>query len=143
MSTPMRALATSMASQYSYVWANLFNMSESLKQAGSRIKIQYWEGAGSSLQNAGVYARLVADYLAAGSGSVNTYCRDAFYWIDDNWEGGAPPGVTMPAILSAMVTAEYEELQQFIGIVDAYRVALWNEWFNVEYYAALARGFKR
>jgi len=51
--------------------------------------------------------------------------------------------VTMPAILSAMVGAEYEELQQFIGIVDAYRVALWNEWFNIEYYAALARGFKQ
>jgi len=49
--------------------------------------------------------------------------------------------VDMPSILSAMLAAEYEELQEFIGIVDAYRVALWNQWFNAEYYAALARGF--
>lgn len=56
---------------------------------------------------------------------------------------GVPAEVDMDAILTAMITAEYEQLQSFIGIVDAYRVALWDEWFNTEYYAALARGFKR
>jgi len=54
---------------------------------------------------------------------------------------GEPAEVTMDSILSAMITASYEQLQTFIGIEDAYRVALWNEWFNVEYYASLARGF--
>jgi len=49
--------------------------------------------------------------------------------------------VTMDTILSAMITADFDELQQFIGIVDAYRVSLWNEPFNAEFYAALARGF--
>jgi len=49
--------------------------------------------------------------------------------------------ITMDAILSAMITADFDELQQFIGIVDAYRVSLWNEPFNAEFYAALARGF--
>jgi len=54
----------------------------------------------------------------------------------------APPSeVTMDNILSAMITADFEDLQKFIGIVDAYRVALWNEPFNAEFYAALARGF--
>jgi hypothetical protein len=52
--------------------------------------------------------------------------------------GGA---TDMDAILSAMVTAKFEQLQEFVGIEDAYRVALWNAPFNVEYYAALARGF--
>ncbi len=49
--------------------------------------------------------------------------------------------VTMALILSAMITADFTELQTFIGLVDAYRVSLWNEPFNAEYYAALARGF--
>lgn len=56
----------------------------------------------------------------------------------------APPAdVTMDAILSAMITANFDQLQNFVGIEDAYRVSLWNEPFNVDYYAALARGFMR
>lgn len=54
----------------------------------------------------------------------------------------APAGeVTMDDILTAMISANFGNLQTFIGIVDAYRVALWNEPFNAEFYAALARGF--
>ena len=49
--------------------------------------------------------------------------------------------ITMDAILSAMVTATPDELQYFIGLVDAYRQSLWNRPFNREYFAALARGF--
>lgn len=52
-----------------------------------------------------------------------------------------PDELTMDAILSVMITADFEDLQKFVGIVDAYRVALWNEPFNVDFYAALARGF--
>lgn len=49
--------------------------------------------------------------------------------------------IGMDDILSAMITATDEEYQYFIGLVDAYRVALWNKPFNAEFYAALARGF--
>jgi len=52
-----------------------------------------------------------------------------------------PSEVTMDAVLSAMITADFDELQKFIGIVDAYRVSLWNKPFNVDFYAALTRGF--
>ncbi len=54
-----------------------------------------------------------------------------------------PPAadVSMDAILSAMITASLDEYTEFIGLVDAYRVGLWNKPFNSEYYAALARGF--
>jgi len=47
----------------------------------------------------------------------------------------------MDAILTAMITADFSQLQKFTGLSDAYRVALWNEPFNAEFYAALARGF--
>ena len=57
----------------------------------------------------------------------------------DEMSGGE---VTMSAILEAMLAAEYEEFQDFIGYIDGYRVALMDKWFNADYYAALARGFK-
>lgn len=47
----------------------------------------------------------------------------------------------MDSILNAMLGATFAQLQQFIGIEDAYRVALWNAPFNADFYAALARGF--
>lgn len=49
--------------------------------------------------------------------------------------------LTMDAILSVMITASEAEYRTFIGLVDAYRVGLWNKPFNAEYFAALARGF--
>lgn len=65
--------------------------------------------------------------------------HDALLWINTNWPSGAE--VTMDMILSAMVTASYDQLTMFVGISDAYRVAIWNQPFNAEFYAALARGF--
>lgn len=59
----------------------------------------------------------------------------------DELEAAEPPEVDMDAILSAMLAATAEQIPYFIGIVDAYRVSLWNKPFNSEFYAALARGF--
>jgi len=56
-------------------------------------------------------------------------------------EGAAPPAITMDAIISVMLSATEDEYRSFIGLVDAYRVGLWNKPFNSEYFAALARGF--
>jgi len=47
----------------------------------------------------------------------------------------------MDSILTAMITADFDQLRKFTGLADAYRVAVWNEPFNAEFYAALARGF--
>lgn len=52
-----------------------------------------------------------------------------------------PAEITMDAILSAMLTSDIGQIEYFVGLVDAYRVALWNKPFNAEFYAALARGF--
>ena len=68
--------------------------------------------------------------------------HQSLHWIDDEWSTGNGD-VTMDAILTAMLAAEFDEIQQLVGIVDAYRVALWDTWFNTEFYAALARGFKQ
>jgi len=49
--------------------------------------------------------------------------------------------LTMGDLLSVMLSASEDEYRYFIGLVDAYRVGLWNKPFNSEYFAALARGF--
>jgi len=63
---------------------------------------------------------------------------ESIYWA--NTDVSAPP-LDMDAILSAMITADLSQFQKFIGIEDAYRMSLWNKPFNIEFYAALARGF--
>jgi len=58
-----------------------------------------------------------------------------------HYAGTATGSVDMDAILNAMLTADFDQLRQFVGIEDAYRSALWDQPFNAEFYAALARGF--
>lgn len=98
--------------------------------------------------SSGLAASLMAGHIwelrnkfSYGGDSVRYWLVRCLQWMDINWSEGNGE-VTMDAILTAMLGAEYTELQQFIGIVDSYRVALWNSWFNTEFYAALARGFK-
>ena len=59
------------------------------------------------------------------------------------WAEAPPADINMDAILNAMLVSSFEQLQKFIGIEDAYRVALWNAPFNAEFYGALARGFQK
>ena len=66
---------------------------------------------------------------------------ESLYWLDQEAGGGDPYVLTMDDILSVMVTASDEEYAKFIGLVDAYRIGLWNKPFNTEFYAALGRGF--
>lgn len=62
-------------------------------------------------------------------------------WMEKAMDEGLGGDVTMDSILSAMISADYQQLQKFVGLVDAYRMAIWNQPFNAEFYAALARGF--
>ena len=55
---------------------------------------------------------------------------------------GGGGGATMDDILNEMLSATFEQLTKFMGITQAYKVAVWDAPFNEEYYAALARGFK-
>lgn len=61
---------------------------------------------------------------------------EMFYW--QNQEGAA---VDMDAIIYAMLTAEPDEINYFIGLEEAFKQFVWNRPFNQEFYAAIARGF--
>ena len=54
---------------------------------------------------------------------------------------GASYTLTMGDLLSTMLGADPSEVTYFVGLVDAYRQAIWNKPFNAEFFAALAQGF--
>lgn len=76
------------------------------------------------------------------SGGIKGLLNWILEYINNNAFNGGNGEVTMPAILSAMLEATFAELTSFMGITQAYKVAVWDAPFNEEYYAALARGFK-
>lgn len=81
----------------------------------------------------------VVGHILWGNNSYNQPERVPYYL--EHCVGGDAAEVTMDAILTAMITADFDELQKFVGLSDAYRTAIWNQPFNAEFYAALARGF--
>lgn len=62
-----------------------------------------------------------------------------WWWYFTNCiEGGT---ITMADVINVMESASNDELKTFIGLVDAYRISLWNKPFESEFFAAIARGF--
>lgn len=90
--------------------------------------------AGNSLQSAALQV------IGTGGGaSAMFYLNKILVAIWFNWPTTGT--LTMGDILTAMLLAKYDELTKFVGIEDAYRSAIWDQPFNSEFYAALARGF--
>jgi len=86
------------------------------------------------------HIRAAIRYLTAYWTPYSTYGGVLAYYLDYCTGGN---DLTMSSILLAMLTATQPELMSFVGITDAYRQSIWNQPFNQEYYAALARGFTK
>lgn len=71
--------------------------------------------------------------------SLESPAMECHYWSSQEPAGD---GVSLDAILNAMLTATPEQITHFVGIVDAFRQSIWNKPFNKEYFAALAKGFQ-
>ncbi len=76
--------------------------------------------------------------LEFGGWDPYTY-EGPIWWYLENCVSGYD--LTMDDMISVMLAATEEEYSYFIGVIDAYRVGLWNKPFESEFYAALARGF--
>lgn len=116
---------------------------DSLQSAGDNIAVLNWSGAANSLYAAHNQLEYAAGYMGYNPGSWNGLDDNfdsIFSLIDDNWPSDG--AVTMDAIVSAMLGANESQYTYFVGLIDAYRSALWDAPFNAEFYAALARGFK-
>jgi len=112
-------------SEYPAYWSNILNCADDYEWNHYFFE-STTKGVGSCHWNAIVCIKLLVEKCNAMQAQI-----DALGACD------------MDGILSAMLQATFEQLQKFIGIEDAYRVALWNAPFNVEFYAALARGFQK
>ena len=61
------------------------------------------------------------------------------YYFTNCIEGGT---ITMADVINVMESASNDELKTFIGLVDAYRISLWNKPFESDFFASIARGFE-
>lgn len=116
-------------------WRQLFT------NLGNQIASEAWPAAQQACFDLGNAFYPDVAYPLCHSSGIKGDLYDCLHWIDDNIGGGGE--VTMDTILTAMVSANFDELQKFVGVVDAYRVAIWNAPFNAEFYGALARGFQQ
>lgn len=138
LNSKIRVLETEMqlfANDFSLLYQNMYNLSTYLNLEGNPLSSTYANAMGNSLF-------LMYGHWVTGSNSIRTsliWCLD---YINNFGFGGGGGGITMADILAEMLSATFEELTQFMGITQAYKVAVWDAPFNEEFYAALARGFK-
>lgn len=123
---------TSMYQQFGYLKDETFDLYQELTDEGNPK---------SGLEAYAMSVKVNAIRTRWGLGSSTfpgrlNICLDYLY---SEISGG---DITMDSILTAMMTATAEQITEFMGITQAYKVAVWDAPFNEEFYAALARGFK-
>jgi len=116
------------------------NLCNDLTYAAQQCDAESWAGLAQQFRNMQVHTLEIRDKYMGATPSLRNTMYAILHYIDENLNGAAE--VDMDSILSAMITADFDQLQKFIGLVDAYRVAIWNAPFNAEFYGALARGFQ-
>lgn len=131
-------------------WANsdlekfaldMFTVSDNLVSGGYNISIENFGQAYYEFQAAAVFLDYAVLHLYNGSSFADAL-YSALNWIDTNWPEGNGGEVTMDSIIYAMLRANPDEVDYFVGLVDAFRISIWDKPFNQEFYRALAEGFK-
>ena len=121
------------------------NYNTFMHNAAVHLKANQVYDAGVDLDEARLQMFFVKKWTVQDTKSVAQQTRNALILLRTNWpEDGEPPPeyeLTMDKILSVMVAAQADDIQYFVGLVDAYRTSIWNKPFNEEFFAALARGF--
>jgi len=141
MPEPLTQYNTDLWVAFGALQAAMLNWRNRLYYLGDNILAENWAGAKSECYQLGDdFGTYVTTALCHSSG-IKGKVYAPLHWIDDNWPSNGNGEVTMDAMLTAMIGAEFDELQKFVGLVDAYRVAIWNAPFNADFYGALARGF--
>lgn len=140
MPEPLTSMINVLAATMGTFRVRIDDVAAEMYQLGTHLG---WEGNPNSGNQADVVAAAIedmADKWGVGTTSVKQDLLDCLVWIDANWAVG---GANMDDILTAMLGASFEQLTTWMGLTDAYKVAVWNAPFNAEYYAALARGFRK
>jgi len=124
---------------YSAIFQNLYNDCLNLQ---TQLTAEGCPGSGQAAGNMAVHIWELRNKFTYGSDSIRYWLVKCLQWIDNNAFNGGGVGCTMDDILNEMLSASFEQLTKFMGITQAYKVAVWDAPYNEEFYAALARGFK-
>lgn len=124
---------------YSAIMQNLYNDVVGL---ATQLDAEGLPGSSNAASLMAVHIWELRNKFTYGSDSVRYWLVKCLQYIDANAFNGGGGGVTMGDILSEMMSATFGELTTFMGITQAYKVAVWDAPYNEEFYAALARGFK-
>jgi len=126
-----------------YSWsAELQNLYNDFIYLAGNLAAEGNPWSANDVSNAAVHLWNLRSDFAYGSTSIRYWLVKCLQYIDNNAFGGGGGGVTMDDILNEMLSATFEQLTSFMGITQAYKVAVWDAPYNEEFYAALARGFK-
>lgn len=120
--------------------AGMNNWRQEFVNLGAQIAANNWPAAQASCNTLSDEFSTYVRAKLCDSGGFKGKLNTALKWIGTNWDGDG--GCTMDDILNEMLSATFEQLTSWMGITQAYKVAVWDAPFNEEYYAALARGFR-
>lgn len=118
-------------SRFGYFQSNYAQLTESLHNTDLGLFI-------TRLKNCLINDHIALQAITFGNTGYTDPKRVPYMFL--NCTGG---DVDMDMILTAMLSAKFAQLEKFIGLIDAYRLAIWNAPFNAEFYASLARGFQK
>jgi len=108
------------------------------------------DAAGETLwSNARYHINTSSEYIQGGGFNITAYVGGETNYLVTNIlaalnakiDAVSEYELTMEHILAVMMDAIPPEIEQFVGIMDAYRQAIWNIDFNQKYYASLAKRF--
>jgi hypothetical protein len=134
---------TGMSTTFSDGMMDFYTGLQRFADVGFQFYTHGWTAAGDAMYGAVEYMQYAWAHLYQAANNNYRYWEQlAMNWIKNNLNSGGAAALTMGDLLTAMLTAKYDELQAFIGIEDAFRSAIWDQPFNSQYYAALANGFR-
>ena len=123
---------TDMYSNWSGLVAECYDLRDDLQTDGNPAS---YIGANNMAIDMGA----VRNNWGSGSSTLGGRLLSMFDYLNANIGGGE---VTMATILTAMRDAKPDEMQEFIAIVDGFRVAIWDRPYNETFYASLAHELK-
>jgi hypothetical protein len=115
-----------------------------LNNAAAKMLLGDFVFCAQYLQDAGTAIRLgsaVAFSNQYGAGTFSQAWVGAFDEVVN--QGLGKDDVTIKLILEAMNKATFDELQEFIAVVDAYKSAVLPAPYNADYYAGFVRKFAK
>lgn len=127
---------------YNEIEDHIYGLRIGFNWLGNNFRDRDWDAAEDTCYLMRDYAKDMQEDMCKFILSLRWNMGRAFQYVNDNAAFDASE-LTMEALINTMLIAEPDEVNYFIGLVDAFRQSVWNKPFNQEFFAALARGFEQ